>query len=152
MQNLHTGHSPLYFGRQRGATWLNVVNNQVMGISGLVVPGTLRAALFILDAIFNFDGRLARKIAFGNRGQLRQRYREGLEDQLGSLGLALNAVTITSRKGERMALGRLRDGGLAGSVVLGTGGEFSEEHRWWCDLARAPDRGGCQRYEQVGVG
>nr|WP_170223175.1 Tn3 family transposase [Nonomuraea turkmeniaca] len=36
--------------------------------------------------------RLARKIAFGNRGQLRQRYREGLEDQLGSLGLALNAV------------------------------------------------------------
>lgn len=36
--------------------------------------------------------RLARKIAFGNRGQLRQRYREGMEDQLGSLGLALNAV------------------------------------------------------------
>jgi len=33
--------------------------------------------------------RLARKIAFGNRGQ---RYREGMEDQLGSLGLALNAV------------------------------------------------------------
>ena len=26
--------------------------------------------------------RLARRIAFGNRGQLRQRYREGMEDQL----------------------------------------------------------------------
>ncbi|WP_425547535.1 Tn3 family transposase, partial [Actinomadura vinacea] len=36
--------------------------------------------------------RLARRIAFGNRGQLRQRYREGMEDQIGSLGLALNAV------------------------------------------------------------
>ncbi|WP_433539398.1 Tn3 family transposase [Streptosporangium sandarakinum] len=36
--------------------------------------------------------RLARKIAFGSRGQLRRRYREGMEDQLGSLGLALNAV------------------------------------------------------------
>ncbi|MGK5555971.1 Tn3 family transposase [Actinomadura kijaniata] len=36
--------------------------------------------------------RLARRIAFGNRGQLRQRYREGMEDQLGALGLALNAV------------------------------------------------------------
>ncbi|MFF0775651.1 Tn3 family transposase [Nonomuraea wenchangensis] len=36
--------------------------------------------------------RLARKIAFGNRGQLRQRYREGREDQLDALGLALNAV------------------------------------------------------------
>ncbi|MGN9787952.1 Tn3 family transposase [Nonomuraea sp. ZG12] len=235
VQNLHTGHNPIYFGRQRGATWLNVVNDQVMGIGGLVVPGTLRDSLFILDAIHNLDGgpkpetvvtdtasysdivsglfsicgyqfspriadladtrlwrtntravygplehmsrhtvrldkirahwgdmlrvagsltmgtvraydlirmlsadgrttglgeafahygrisktlhllqfiadegyrrmigtqlnvqearhRLARKIAFGNRGQLRQRYREGLEDQLGSLGLALNVV------------------------------------------------------------
>ncbi|MFB4320721.1 Tn3 family transposase [Actinomadura sp. 21ATH] len=36
--------------------------------------------------------RLARRIAFGNRGQLRQRYREGMEDQLGAFGLALNAV------------------------------------------------------------
>jgi TnpA family transposase len=36
--------------------------------------------------------RLARRIAFGNRGQLRQSYREGMEDQLGALGLALNAV------------------------------------------------------------
>ncbi|GAA3467418.1 hypothetical protein GCM10018965_019710 [Nonomuraea roseola] len=235
VQSLHAGHNPIYFGRQRGATWLNVVNDQVMGIGGLVVPGTLRDSLFILDAIHNLDGgprpetiitdtasysdlvfglfaicgyqfspriadladmrlwrtntratygplehmsrhvvrldrirahwgdmlrvagsltmgtvraydlirmlsadgrptglgeafvhygrifktlhllqflhdegyrrmigtqlnvqearhRLARKIAFGNRGQLRQRYREGMEDQLGSLGLALNAV------------------------------------------------------------
>jgi hypothetical protein len=35
---------------------------------------------------------LARKICFGNRGELRQRYRQGLEDQLGALGLVLNAV------------------------------------------------------------
>jgi TnpA family transposase len=36
--------------------------------------------------------RLARKIFFGQRGELRQHYREGMEDQLGALGLALNAV------------------------------------------------------------
>jgi hypothetical protein len=54
--NLHTGHNPIYFGRQRGATWLNVVNDQVMGIGGLVVPGTLRDSLFILDAIQTLDG------------------------------------------------------------------------------------------------
>lgn len=56
VQNLHTGHNPLYFGRQHGATWLNVVNDQVMGVGGLVVPGTLRDSLFILDAMFNLDG------------------------------------------------------------------------------------------------
>ncbi|MFD4943714.1 Tn3 family transposase [Streptomyces sp. NPDC058409] len=38
--------------------------------------------------------RLARKIFFGRRGELRQRYREGMEDQLGALGLALNAVVL----------------------------------------------------------
>ncbi|WP_131736102.1 Tn3 family transposase [Actinomadura roseirufa] len=54
--NLHSGHNPIYFGRQRGATWLNVVNDQVMGIGGLVVPGTLRDSLFILDAIHTIDG------------------------------------------------------------------------------------------------
>lgn len=38
--------------------------------------------------------RLARKIFFGQRGELRQHYREGMEDQLGVLGLALNAVVL----------------------------------------------------------
>ncbi len=38
--------------------------------------------------------RIARKIFFGQRGELRQHYREGMEDQLGVLGLALNAVVL----------------------------------------------------------
>ncbi|GAA3904402.1 hypothetical protein GCM10022244_13240 [Streptomyces gulbargensis] len=38
--------------------------------------------------------RLARRIFFGQRGELRQNYREGVEDQLGALGLALNAVVL----------------------------------------------------------
>ncbi|WP_439333682.1 Tn3 family transposase [Streptomyces albidochromogenes] len=35
--------------------------------------------------------RLARKIFFGQRGELRQHYREVMEDQLGALGLTLSA-------------------------------------------------------------
>jgi hypothetical protein len=38
--------------------------------------------------------RLARKIFFGQRGELRQHYREGMEDQLGAPGLALNSVVL----------------------------------------------------------
>src|SRR5664280_604034 len=38
--------------------------------------------------------RLARKIFHGNRGALYQRYREGQEDQLGVLGIVLNAATL----------------------------------------------------------
>ncbi|MCX5141873.1 Tn3 family transposase [Streptomyces sp. NBC_00338] len=57
VQSLHAGYSPKYFGlRHKGATWLNVVNDQVMGLGGVVVPGTLRDSLFILDALHNRDG------------------------------------------------------------------------------------------------
>ncbi len=57
VQSLHAGYSPKYFGlRHKGATWLNVVNDQVMGLGGVVVPGTLRDFLFILDALHHRDG------------------------------------------------------------------------------------------------
>ncbi|MEK8173492.1 Tn3 family transposase [Streptomyces sp. M19] len=38
--------------------------------------------------------RPARRIFFGQRGEPRQHYREGMENQLGALGLALNAVVL----------------------------------------------------------
>jgi len=37
---------------------------------------------------------LARQVFHGQRGQLRQRYREGQEDQLSALGLVLNAIVL----------------------------------------------------------
>jgi hypothetical protein len=42
------------------------------------------------------EGRhsVARIIFHGNRGELRQPYREGQEDQLGALGFALNALVL----------------------------------------------------------
>ncbi|MFD0887298.1 Tn3 family transposase [Streptosporangium algeriense] len=38
--------------------------------------------------------RLARRIFFGQRGELWQDYRAGMDDQLGALGLALNSVVL----------------------------------------------------------
>jgi len=37
---------------------------------------------------------LARAVFHGKRGELHQRYREGQEDQLGSLGLVLNIIAL----------------------------------------------------------
>ena len=37
---------------------------------------------------------VAREIFHGKRGELRQRYREGQEDQLGSLGLVTNVIIL----------------------------------------------------------
>ncbi|WP_455432620.1 Tn3 family transposase [Streptosporangium canum] len=47
---------PKYFGFKRGITWLNAVNDQVAGIGQMVVPGTPRDSLHILDALLNLDG------------------------------------------------------------------------------------------------
>jgi TnpA family transposase len=51
---------------------------------------------------------LARKIFHGQRGELRQRYREGQEDQLGALGLVLNAIVLWNTRYMNKALDQLR--------------------------------------------
>ncbi len=52
--------------------------------------------------------RLARKLFHGQRGELRQRYREGQEDSLGALGLVLNAVVLWNTRYTDAALAALR--------------------------------------------
>ena len=56
------------------------------------------------------EGRhsLARAMFHGKRGELRQRYREGQEDQLGALGLVLNAVVLWNTIYLDAALAQLR--------------------------------------------
>ncbi|MGH3198043.1 MAG: Tn3 family transposase [Streptosporangiaceae bacterium] len=50
---------------------------------------------------------LARRIFHGQRGELRQRYREG-QDQIGALGLVLNAVMLFTTRYMNSALDQLR--------------------------------------------
>lgn len=56
------------------------------------------------------EGRhsLARALFHGKRGELRQRYREGQEDQLGALGLVVNVVALWNTLYMEAALGQLR--------------------------------------------
>src|SRR6266536_5380156 len=55
--------------------------------------------------------RLARKLFFGQRGEFRQAYQEGMEDQLGALGLVLNAVVLWTTTYLNAALEQLREQG-----------------------------------------
>ena len=50
----------------------------------------------ILTQLNRGEGRhsVARAVFHGQRGELRQRYREGQEDQLGALGLVVNAIVL----------------------------------------------------------
>lgn len=52
--------------------------------------------------------RLARRVFHGRRGELRQSYRQGQEDQLGALGLVVNALTLWNTLYMNQALNFLR--------------------------------------------
>lgn len=56
VRTLGAGPNPHYFGRGRGITWLNAINDQVAGIDGVVVTGTMRDSLHVLDVILGRDG------------------------------------------------------------------------------------------------
>ncbi len=48
--------NPKYLGRGRSATWLNMLNDQASGLSGMVVAGTPRDSLYVLDVLYDRDG------------------------------------------------------------------------------------------------
>ena len=57
--------------------------------------------------------RLARAVFHGQRGELRQRYREGQEDQLGAPGLVAHAIVLWNTPYMEAALEELSHGGYA---------------------------------------
>jgi TnpA family transposase len=68
----------------------------------------------ILTQLNRQEGRhsLGRAVFHGQRGELRQRYREGQEDQLGALGLVLNAIVLWNTRYMQVALDQLRSQGV----------------------------------------
>jgi TnpA family transposase len=68
----------------------------------------------ILIQLNRQEGRhsLGRAVFHGQRGELRQRYREGQEDQLGALGLVLNAIALWNTRYINAALVHLREQGV----------------------------------------
>ncbi|MEU0397191.1 Tn3 family transposase [Streptomyces sp. NPDC006208] len=68
LRSIHTRPNRKYFSTGHGATWLNVVSDRVMGLGGIVMPGTLRDSLGILDAMFNLDGPVRPEIVITDTG------------------------------------------------------------------------------------
>ena len=65
----------------------------------------------ILTQLNRGEGRhaVARVICYGQRGEIRKRYREGQEDQLGALGLVTNAVVLWNTMYMQSALEHLEN-------------------------------------------
>jgi len=75
------------------------------------VDDTHRRAVNTQTTVQESRHRLARKICHGKRGLIYQRYREGQENQLGALGIVLNAVTLWNTRYLDAAVEELRTQG-----------------------------------------
>jgi TnpA family transposase len=189
VRTIHAGPNPKYFHVGRGVTYYNFTSDQFTGFHGIVIPGTLRDSLYILEGLLeqitglnpieimsdtagslkwgtiraselmrsllkgsrpstltralgelgriaktlyllsyvddeNYrrrillqlnrsEGRhqLARTLFHGQRGKLRQPYREGQEDQLSALGLVVNVVVLWNTSYMEAALKQVQQQG-----------------------------------------
>ena len=51
IRTINAGPNRKYFGSSRGITWYNFVSDQYSGFHGIVIPGTLRDSIFILEGL-----------------------------------------------------------------------------------------------------
>lgn len=58
VRTVNAGPNPKYFGAGRGITYLNYVSDRSIGFHGIVVPGTLRDSLFVLDGLLEHQTSL----------------------------------------------------------------------------------------------
>ncbi len=58
VRTVNAGPNPRYFGVGRGTTYLNYVSDRSTGFHGIVVPGTLRDSLFVLDGLLEHETSL----------------------------------------------------------------------------------------------
>lgn len=58
IRTLNAGPNPKYYGAHRGVTYYNFSSDQFMGFHGIVIPGTLRDSMYILDGLLEHQTQL----------------------------------------------------------------------------------------------
>ena len=51
VRSINSGSNPKYFGAGRGVTYYNFTSDQFTGFHGIVIPGTIRDSLYLLEGI-----------------------------------------------------------------------------------------------------
>lgn len=58
VRSVNTGPNPRYFGQGRGVTYLNYTSDQFSGLGGLVIPGTMRDSIYLLEGLLEQESGL----------------------------------------------------------------------------------------------
>jgi TnpA family transposase len=59
VRTINAGPNPKYFRRGRGVTYYNFTSDQFTGFHGIVIPGTLRDSLYILEGLLEQETTLS---------------------------------------------------------------------------------------------
>lgn len=51
IRTINAGPNRKYFGSRQGITWYNFISDQYSGFHGIVIPGTLRDSIFVLEGL-----------------------------------------------------------------------------------------------------
>lgn len=51
VRTINAGPNKKYFGPNKGITWYNFISDQFSGFHGVVIPGTLRDSMFVLEGL-----------------------------------------------------------------------------------------------------
>jgi len=51
IRTINAGPNKKYFGSNKGITWYNFVSDQYSGFHGIVIPGTMRDSIFVLEGL-----------------------------------------------------------------------------------------------------
>src|SRR5207244_13591442 len=92
-----------------GPVW---AHRQTLRLLDLVDDEAYRRSLLVQVNTGERRHGLARRVFHGRRGELHQAYRAGQEDQLGALGLVLNAIVVWNTRYMGLALDELRAAGM----------------------------------------
>jgi TnpA family transposase len=60
--------NPKYFGRKKGTTLLNMINDQGVGLAGMVLAGTPRDSLYAVDLMYRRDGGVRPEVFISDTG------------------------------------------------------------------------------------
>lgn len=51
IRTINAGPNRKYFGSGKGITWYNFISDQYSGFHGIVIPGTMRDSIFVLEGL-----------------------------------------------------------------------------------------------------
>jgi TnpA family transposase len=131
VRTIHARANPKYFGRRKGATWLNMVNDQAAGVAGMVLSGTPRDSLHAVDLFYRRDGGRRPEVLISDTGS----YTDMVFGLLKLLGVSYRPelADLPDQKLRRIAPGA--DYGLLDATARGRI-DLARVRRHWPDILR----------------